>query len=69
MILRHDGLKYEGDNGNVYGILFDGAWLWEEYLNTLLCKHGFIRAENKDMRKWAAALSAQTNISRLLQRQ
>lgn len=47
MILRHDGLKYEGNKNDVYGILFDGAWLWEEYLNTLLNKQGFIHAENK----------------------
>lgn len=47
MILRHDGLKYEGDKSDVYGILFDGAWLWEEYLNTLLKKKGFVHAENK----------------------
>lgn len=47
MILRHNGLKYEGDKNDVYGILFDGAWLWEEYLNTLLYKQDFIHAENK----------------------
>ena len=24
---------------NSYGILFDGAWLWEEYINILLSSH------------------------------
>lgn len=27
--------------------MFDGAWLWEEYLNTLLCDVGFKHPENK----------------------
>lgn len=36
-ILRHEGLKYEEHTANqIYGILFDGAWLWEEYVATLL---------------------------------
>ena len=35
-ILRHEELKYGRDKQEVYGILFDGAWLWEEYLNTFL---------------------------------
>lgn len=38
-ILRHDGLKYGTEQNKVYGILFDGAWLWEEYLATLLLAH------------------------------
>lgn len=35
-ILRHDEIKYGEDKDTVYGILFDGAWLWEEYLWTVL---------------------------------
>lgn len=46
-ILRHEEIKYGTDDDRIYGILFDGAWLWEEYLNTLLCKKGFIHPENK----------------------
>ena len=34
-ILRHESLKYGQEKDKVYGILFDGAWLWEEYLNTI----------------------------------
>ena len=46
-ILRREGLNLEGKSQNkVYGILFDGAWLWEEYLNTLL-KDKFNHPENK----------------------
>lgn len=46
-ILRQEEIKYGTDDDRVYGILFDGAWLWEEYLNTLLCEKGFIHPENK----------------------
>ena len=35
-ILRHDELKYGSKNDEIYGILFDGAWLWEEYLAIVL---------------------------------
>lgn len=45
-ILRRDKLTYGKENDKVYGLLFDGAWLWEEYLNTFL-KNDFIHPENK----------------------
>ena len=35
-ILRHDEIKYGDDHEKVYGVLFDGAWLWEEYLAAIL---------------------------------
>lgn len=35
-ILRHESLKYGQEKDKVYGVLFDGAWLWEEYLAILL---------------------------------
>lgn len=47
LILRQEEIKYGTDSDKVYGILFDGAWLWEEYLNTLLCDVGFKHPENK----------------------
>ena len=46
-ILRQEELKYGNDEDTVYGVLFDGAWLWEEYLNTLLEGIGFKHPENK----------------------
>ena len=46
-ILRHEKLKYGSDDNTVYGLLFDGAWLFEEYLNTFLSKINFIHAENR----------------------
>lgn len=36
LILRNEQHKYGNGTRNVYGILFDGAWLWEEYMNILI---------------------------------
>lgn len=46
-ILRHEELKYGHQPDEIHGILFDGAWLWEEYLNTVLKPQGFKHPENK----------------------
>ncbi|MEY4935770.1 MAG: hypothetical protein RIS64_2129 [Bacteroidota bacterium] len=46
-ILRQDKLTYGAEEDKIYGLLFDGAWLWEEYLNTLLKDKGFTHSENK----------------------
>jgi 5-methylcytosine-specific restriction endonuclease McrBC regulatory subunit McrC len=46
-ILRQEELKYGRDNDEIYGVLFDGAWLWEEYLNTFLADIGFEHPRNK----------------------
>lgn len=35
-ILRHDELKYGQDENEIYGVLIDAAWLWEEYLALVL---------------------------------
>lgn len=35
-ILRHEELKYGQEENEVYGILIDAAWLWEEYIATIL---------------------------------
>lgn len=36
LILRNEKHQYGNGTTNVYGILFDGAWLWEEYLELLI---------------------------------
>lgn len=45
-ILRYEGLKFGSENDKIYGLLFDGAWLWEEYLNTILKEAGFNHPRN-----------------------
>lgn len=47
MILRHEKLSYGNDSKEIYGILFDAAWLWEEYLSAILKDHGFKHPQNK----------------------
>ena len=48
-ILRDEGINYGiNSEDKVHGILFDGAWLWEAYVFTLLEKlgSGFIHPDN-----------------------
>lgn len=35
-ILRHEELKYGHEDNEIYGVLIDAAWLWEEYLAEVL---------------------------------
>ncbi len=44
-ILRHESIKFGNEKDKVYGILFDGAWLWEEYLATFL--KDFMHPQNR----------------------
>ena len=46
-ILRYEEIKYGRNEDEIYGVLFDGAWLWEEYLNTILKNQGYIHPQNK----------------------
>lgn len=46
-ILRYDEILFGDGEQDFYGLLFDGAWLWEEYCNTLLMDFGFVHPENK----------------------
>ena len=50
-ILRHDDFRYDStdDVDHIHGILFDGPWLWENYINkTLSCEKisTFIHCDN-----------------------
>ncbi len=49
-ILLHERLSYGQEDREVSGILFDVAWLWEEYLWTLLEPLGFKHPRNKNRR-------------------
>ena len=46
-ILRYEEIKYGRNENEIYGVLFDGAWLWEEYLNSLLRDCGYKHPQNK----------------------
>jgi len=47
LILRHQMHHIGSGRKQLYGILFDGAWLWEEYVNTLITR-AFYHPKNKD---------------------
>ena len=48
LILQNEKQQMGYGKRKVYGILFDGAWLWEEYLNTFLSDIGFEHTRNKE---------------------
>lgn len=47
LILRHQKHQVGSGTKQIYGILFDGAWLWEEYVNSLI-KDAFYHPMNKN---------------------
>ena len=46
LILTHQKMQVSADINRVCGVLFDGAWLWEEYINTLI-EDKFFHPRNK----------------------
>ena len=49
-ILHQEDISMGKNSEHTYGILFDGAWLWEEYLSTLLSKEGFTHPQNNSQK-------------------
>lgn len=37
LILQHQEHQIGSGSRRIFGIIFDGAWLWEEYINVLIC--------------------------------
>lgn len=60
-ILRHKKISYGNAKNKAYGILFDGAWLWEEYLATILVPAGFKHPRNKENRGGIRMFSNETD--------
>ena len=46
-ILSNEKISTNNEKEKIHGILFDGAWLWEEYLNTVLADKGFCHSNSK----------------------
>lgn len=47
-ILQHKRLKYGIGDNRIYGLLFSGSWLWEEFLyKTVLNECGFLHPQNR----------------------
>lgn len=47
LILQNQKRQIGSGTNKIYGILFDGAWLWEEYMNLLIGK-SFYHPKNKE---------------------
>ena len=50
MILRYQKHEFGFSGQKIFGILFDGAWLWEEYIN-ILVSDIFYHPMNKSQRE------------------
>ena len=46
-ILLNDKIGFGNDSDRIHGVLFDGAWLWEEYLSVFLKEMDFVHPENR----------------------
>ena len=46
LILQHEEIRVGAGNRKFFGILFDGAWLWEEYIDSLVDKY-FYHPKNR----------------------
>lgn len=55
-ILRHEKMSFAGNDEDVVGLLFDGSWLWEEYLARVMPPE-ITHAENKTRRHGIYALA------------
>lgn len=46
-ILKGQKISHGSSSDKIHGLLFDGAWLWEEYLNLTFSKAGYQHPENR----------------------
>ena len=51
MILRKQGMSFTASKDQIFGVLFDISYLWEEYLATLLTPKGFTHLNNNETAK------------------
>lgn len=60
-ILKSEKVGFGKENKEINGIIIDVAWLWEEYLNTIL-KNDFIHASNKLKKNGISLFKDKTHI-------
>ena len=60
LILKAERVRYGKEENELSGILFDGAWLWEEYVYTIIKDAQFIHAENKTKKNFIYVFSDNT---------
>lgn len=66
LILQHQKHQIGSGSRQIYGILFDGAWLWEEYINSLI-GDAFYHPMNKRSKgaQWLFAKNNGGNIGQI----
>ena len=61
-ILKHYKVDYGQDKDNkIYGIIFDGAWLWEEYINIVLKQSKNFKFEHPQNKNKEGAINLFSN--------
>lgn len=63
-ILKGRRISYGKSSEHIWGVLFDGAWLWEEYLNLSFHQAGFVHPENKTGRNPIHLFRLRTDYTR-----
>ena len=56
-ILKNEKIAFGNNDNEIHGIIIDVAWLWEEYLNTMLINEKFIHPKNKKLEKGISLFS------------
>lgn len=66
LILQHQKHQIGSGSRQIYGILFDGAWLWEEYVNSLI-GDAFYHPMNKSRKdaQWLFSKNIGGNIGQI----
>lgn len=61
-ILKNEKIDFGNNDNKIYGIIIDVAWLWEEYLNTMLINEKMIHPKNKKLEKGISLFSNRQRV-------
>jgi 5-methylcytosine-specific restriction endonuclease McrBC regulatory subunit McrC len=68
-ILRREKITFGQEKDKIYGLLFDGAWLWEEYLNKVFEKEKLSiehpKNKAKEGHEWMLVDNNKNNIQKI----
>ena len=61
-ILKNEKIDFGNNDNKIHGIIIDVAWLWEEYLNTMLINEKMIHPKNKKLEKGISLFSDRQRV-------
>ncbi len=61
-ILKNEKIDFGNNDNKIHGIIIDVAWLWEEYLNTMLINEKMIHPKNKKLEKGISLFSNRQRV-------